>query len=89
MQLLEKGDHSEEIKKKIGKLTRLEKRKIKAGDKTLLFHRLGIAEESDINKLKKRFGIQSSIDNEENINEIIDGKSNIGRRKSKRKLRVE
>jgi hypothetical protein len=37
LQLLEKGDHSDDIKKSIGKLTRLEKRRIKAGDKTLLF----------------------------------------------------
>lgn len=37
LQLLEKGDHSEEIKKSIGKLSRMEKRRIKAGDKTVLF----------------------------------------------------
>jgi hypothetical protein len=37
MKLLEKGDNSEDIKNKIGKLTRLEKRRIKAGDKTILF----------------------------------------------------
>ena len=37
LKLLEKGDESDAIKKSIGKLTRLEKRRIKAGDKTLLF----------------------------------------------------
>jgi hypothetical protein len=37
LNLLQKGDHSEEIKKKIGKLTRFEKRRLKAGDKTVLF----------------------------------------------------
>lgn len=37
LKLLEKGDNSDEIKKSIGKLTRWEKRRIKAGDKTVLF----------------------------------------------------
>lgn len=88
MKLLEKGDNSEDIKNKIGKLTRLEKRRIKAGDKTILFQRLGIAEESDIDKLKKRFGVKTGID-EQNIDEVLENASNIGRRKNKRKLRIE
>ena len=37
LRLLEIGDQSDEIKKSIGKLTKWEKRRIKAGDKTLLF----------------------------------------------------
>ena len=37
LKLLQSGNDDEEIKKKIGKLTRWEKRRIKAGDKTLLF----------------------------------------------------
>lgn len=56
---MEKGDHSDEIKKKIGKLTRFEKRRLKAGDKTVLFQKLGIADDNDLDKLKKRFKIKN------------------------------
>ena len=58
LKLLQSGNDDEEIKKKIGKLTRWEKRRIKAGDKTLLFQRLGIADDQDIDKLKRRFGVK-------------------------------
>jgi len=88
MKLLEKGDHSEEIKKSIGKLTRQEKRRIKAGDKTILFQRLGIAEEEDIDKLKRRFGVKTKAD-EENIDEVLENASNLGRKKSRRKVANE
>ena len=40
----------------------MEKRRIKAGDKTLLFQRLGIAEDEDIERLKKKFGIKTVLD---------------------------
>ena len=85
---MQQGDHSDEIKSKIGKLTRWEKRRIKAGDKTILFQRLGIAEEEDINRLKKKFGVKSKMD-EQNIDEILDERSNIGKRKSRRKIMQE
>ena len=88
LKILEKGDASDEIKKSIGKLTRLEKRRIKAGDKTLLFKRLGIAEDEDIDRIKKKFGIKADAE-EENISSLLEGKSNIGRRRSRRKLARE
>lgn len=88
LRLLEIGDQSDEIKKSIGKLTKWEKRRIKAGDKTLLFQRLGIAEDEDIEKLKKRFGVKTKVD-EQNIDEVLESKSNIGRRRSRRKLAQE
>lgn len=85
---LELGDDSGELKKSIGKLSKFEKRRIKAGDKTVIFHKLGIIEEEDINKLKRKFGIKTKED-ENNIDEILDSKSNVGRRKSKWKLQNE
>ena len=85
---MQQGDMGDEIKSKIGKLTRWEKRRIKAGDKTILFQRLGIAEDQDINRLKKKFGIKSKLD-EQNIEEILDERSNIGKRKSRRKILQE
>ena len=83
--MLEKGDDSQEIKKRIGKLTRWERRRIKGGDKTLLYTRLGIAEESDIDVLKKKFGVKN-VHDESNIDEMIDEKTNIGRKRSRRKV---
>jgi len=38
--------------------------------------------------LKKRFGVKTGID-EQNIDEVLENASNIGRRKNKRKLRIE
>jgi hypothetical protein len=55
-------------------LTRWERRRIKGGDKTLLYTRLGIAEESDIDVLKKKFGVKNVLD-ESNIDELIDEKN--------------
>lgn len=37
-----------DIKKSIGKLTRFEKSMIKAGDKTILYEKLGLVEEKDL-----------------------------------------
>ena len=88
LKLLEKGDNSEEIKQKIGKLTRQEKRRIKAGDKTVLFQKLGIADEEDIDKLKRRFGVKSKQD-EENLDEVLASKSNLGKKTSRRKIANE
>lgn len=66
-------------------MTRWERRRIKGGDKTLLYTRLGIAEESDIDVLKKKFGVKNVLD-ESNIDELIDEKTNIGRKRSRRKV---
>lgn len=63
----------------------MEKRRIKAGDKTLLFKRLGIAEDADINRIKKRFGIKGEAE-EEDISGILETKTNIGRKRSRRKV---
>ena len=49
---------------------------------------MGIAEEEDIDRLKKKFGVKSKLD-EQNIEEILDERSNLGKRKSRRKLRQE
>ena len=53
-----------EIKSKIGKLTRLEKRAIKGGDKSILYQRLGLLEEKDLKGYQSKFGI--------NKNEVLD-----------------
>ena len=90
MKLLEKGDTSEQVKKSIGQLTRQEKRKIKSGDKSILFSKLGIASEQDIDKLKSEFGIAKNVEIDvDNIDEILENTTKIGRKKSRFKLRNE
>ena len=54
----------------------------------MLFQRLGIADDSDIDRLKKRFGIKTKED-EENIDEVLESATNLGRKKSRYKLKNE
>lgn len=65
----------------------MEKRRIKAGDKTLLFKRLGIAEDEDIDRIKKRFGLKDV--EEDDISGELQSKTNIGRKRSRYKLAKE
>ena len=48
-----------EMKKEIGKLTKIEKVALKKGDKTILYEKLGLVEESDLRDYQKKFGIKS------------------------------
>jgi hypothetical protein len=43
-------------------LSRIEKGKIYSGDKTILYEKLGLIEESDIEKYRKKLGIKKGID---------------------------
>jgi hypothetical protein len=63
--LLNSKDNSEkhhELQKKKGKLSRIEKRKLYGGDKTILYEKLGLIEESDIEKYRKKLGIKKDVD---------------------------
>ena len=46
------------MKSKIGKLTRLEKRAIKGGDKSVLYERLGLLEEKDLKGYLSKFSMK-------------------------------
>lgn len=48
MRMLEKGDEMIDLKKSVGKLTRQERARLRGGDKSVLFQRLGIMEDTDI-----------------------------------------
>lgn len=50
------------MKKKVHGLTRIEKGKLYSGDKTILYEKLGLIEESDIEKYRKKLGIAKGID---------------------------
>lgn len=76
------------MKKKIGKLSWQEKRRVKAGDQSILFSKLGIADDEDIERLKRRFGIKQ-FEDDDNIDELLEGKTMLGKKKTKRKLAKE
>ena len=50
------------MKKKVKKLSRIEKGKIYGGDKTIMYEKLGLAEESDLEKYRKKLGFKRGID---------------------------
>ena len=58
MQKLSESDNklAQEIKKGV-KLTRLERSKIRAGDKSILYEKLGLTEDQDLNALRSKFKI--------------------------------
>ena len=61
-----------EIKKSVGKLTRLEKSRIKAGDKTILYEKLGLVEEKDLHALQSKFSLKKEdLEDEEHLSEVI------------------
>lgn len=51
-----------QMKKKLKGLTRMEKRKMYGGDKSIMYEKIGLVEESDIEKYKKKLGIKGNID---------------------------
>lgn len=48
-----------DMKKAVGKLTRLEKQQLKSGDKTVLYERLGLLEEKDLKLYQSKYGLKS------------------------------
>jgi len=52
----------QEMKKKVKGLTRMEKRKLYGGDKTIMYEKMGLVEESDIEKYRKKLGLSKDID---------------------------
>ena len=59
-----------DIKSKIGKLTKIEKRAIKSGDKTILYEKLGLLEERDLQSYYSKFGIRKgSVESEAQLAE--------------------
>jgi hypothetical protein len=50
------------LKKKVKGLSRIEKGKIYGGDKTIMYEKLGLVEESDLEKYRKKLGIKKGVD---------------------------
>jgi hypothetical protein len=72
------------MKKKMGKLTRLEKRAIKGGDKSIIYEKLGMLEESDIQAYKGKYGVkEEDLDDAESLRESLSDKSRLGNKKTR------
>ena len=75
-----------DIKSKIGKLTRIEKRAIKGGDKSVLYERLGLLEEKDLKSYYQKFGMKKDdVYDGANLSESLESKSALGKKKLARK----
>ncbi len=62
---LNKVDSSQkahELKKTVKGLTRIEKGKLYSGDKTIMYEKLGLVEESDLERYRKKLGIKKGVD---------------------------
>jgi len=65
----------------MGKLTRLEKRAIKGGDKSILYEKLGLLEEKDLSSYYTKFGIKKGeVGGHEDLAGELESKSNLGRK---------
>lgn len=53
-----KEDKVHDIKKKVGKLTSLERRKIHGGDNIIRFEKMGLIEKQDVEKFARKLGIK-------------------------------
>jgi len=62
---LNKVDSSQkahDLKKQVKGLSKIEKGKIYGGDKTIMYEKLGLVEESDLERYRKKLGIRKGID---------------------------
>ena len=50
------------MKKKLTGLTRMEKRKMYGGDKSIMYEKIGLVEESDVEKYRRKLGIAKGVD---------------------------
>ena len=68
----------------MGKLTRIEKRAVKGGDKSIIYEKLGMLQESDINAYKGKYGVKDEdVDDAESLRDSLNDKSRLGTKKSK------
>lgn len=65
-----------ELKRKVKGLTRMEKRRLYSGDKTIMYEKMGLVDETDIEKYRKKLGLKKGVDllgkDIEEIEELLD-----------------
>jgi hypothetical protein len=62
MTKVDSSQKAHELKKGVKGLTRIEKGKIYGGDKTIMYEKLGLVEESDLERYRKKLGIRKGVD---------------------------
>lgn len=71
MSVIDSSQKAHDLKKKVKGLSRIEKGKIYGGDKTIMYEKLGLVEESDLERYRKKFGLKKGIDlTEIDINDV-------------------
>lgn len=84
----ELSDKIHDMKKKVHRLTNIEKGKIYGGDKTIMYEKLGLVEEEDVEKYRGKIGLNKDIDlmnmDLENINDLIEEEQHDKKKKNKR-----
>lgn len=57
-------------------MTRIEKRKLYGGDRTIMYEKMGLLEESDVEKYRKKLGIKKDVNilgkDEDEVADIIE-----------------
>jgi hypothetical protein len=73
-----------DMKKAVGKLTKVEKVALKKGDKTILYEKLGLLEEKDLKLYQTKFGINDEqMQTEEDLIENLKDKTIISRKRTR------
>lgn len=62
MTKIDSSQKAHDLKKGVKGLTRIEKSKIYGGDKTIMYEKLGLVEESDLERYRKKLGIRKGVD---------------------------
>ena len=65
-----------DMKKAIGKMSKVEKVAMRKGDKSILYEKLGLVEQKDLDLYKSKFGIKAEqMGNEEELKDALEDKS--------------
>ena len=73
-----------DIKQKIGKLTKFEKQAIKSGNRQVLYEKLGLLEERDLQSMYSKFGIKKgNVTSEADLQEQLEGVTKIGKKRQR------
>ena len=83
---------SHDLRKQIHGLGRIEKGKLYGGDRTILYEKMGLIDENDIEKYRKKLGIKKEINvaelDEETLDLILENKEQGTRKKSRSPLQI-
>ena len=62
MGVVDSSQKAHDLKKGVKGLSRIEKGKLYSGDKTIMYEKLGLVEESDLERYRKKLGLKKGVD---------------------------